>query len=216
MRVRNSNARKALRESQFKAIKSFDEVEQGDVGTTYFGEKVTIISKGPASSFSDVDGFEEFVDLDEYDPDDASFNDQIDAEWPECVLVEQDGEEVVYSYGSDGVQVLQNEARVRQISFDFIDDGVSERDLISRIQDAMDVAGITIVGGPAFGDTSWSKEEYGLSESAKKRSKRNLKEALLCGPTGSARVSLRNGTKFLNNSYSQFNRDEEEDEFDLL
>lgn len=161
MRIRK-HLRKSLKESEGQAIKTFEDVKAGDIGTTFTGDEVTIISKGPASSFSDVDGFEEFVDLDEYDPDDASFNDQIDAEWPECVLVEQDGEEVVYSYGSDGVQVLQNEARVRQISFDFIDDGVDVNDLISRVQDAMDVAGITIVGGPALGDTSWSKEEYGL------------------------------------------------------
>ena len=212
MRVRNSNARKALRESQFKAIKSFDEVEQGDVGTTYFGEKVTIISKGPAKLFKNYEGYDILEELANEEEDSINYL------FSECVLVEQNGKEVVYSYDGDGVQVYQDgsQIRVRQISFDFIDDGVDENDLISRIQDAMDVAGITIVGGPAFGDTSWSKEEYGLSESAKKRSKRNLKEALLCGPTGSARVSLRNGTKFLNNSYSQFNdAEDDEDEYFL-
>lgn len=144
--------------------KSFDEVQVGDIGKDYADNEVVILAKGPASNFSYADGFEEFVDLSDYDSQDVAFNDQIDAEWPECVLVQfvEDGSEVVYSYGSDGVVVPQD--RVRQISFDFIDNGVDEQDLISRIQDAMDVAGITIVGGPAFGDTSWSKAEYGLKE----------------------------------------------------
>lgn len=153
--------RRALRES-FSSEKPFSEVRVGDIGKDYDGNEVTILAKGPATKFNYADGFEEFVDLDEYDPDDISFNDQIDAEWPKCVLVRfaEDGAEVVYSYGSDGVTVPQD--RVRQISFDFIDNGVDEQDLISRIQDAMDVAGVTIVGGPDFGDTSWSKAEYGL------------------------------------------------------
>lgn len=144
--------------------KSFDEVQVGDIGRDYADNEVVILAKGPASNFSYADGFEEFVDLSDYDSQDTAFNDQIDAEWPECVLVQfvEDGSEVVYSYGSDGVVVPQD--RVRQISFDFIDNGVDEQNLISRIQDAMDVAGITIVGGPAFGDTFWSKEEYGLNE----------------------------------------------------
>ena len=145
--------------------KSFDEVEEGDIGKDYAGNEVIILAKGPASNFSDADGFEEFVDLSDYDPDDTDFNNQIDAEWPECVLVQfvEDGSEVVYSYGSDGVLVPQDN-RVRQISFDFVDNGVNEQDLISRIKDAVEVAGIEIVGGPQFGDTSWSKEEYGLNE----------------------------------------------------
>lgn len=145
--------------------KSFDEVEEGDIGKDYSGNEVIILAKGPASNFSNADGFEEFVDLSDFDPEDTDFNNQIDAEWPECVLVEfvEDGSEVVYSYGSDGVVVPQE--RVRQISFDFIDTGKeADSDLLLMVQDAMTRLGIEIVGGPAFGDTSWSKEEYGLKE----------------------------------------------------
>ena len=159
------STKKPLTESENASdVKSFDEVQVGDIGKDYADNEVVILAKGPASNFSYADGFEEFVDLSDYDSQDVAFNDQIDAEWPECVLVQfvEDGSEVVYSYGSDGVLVPQS--RVRQISFDFIDNGVDEQDLISRLQDAMDVAGITIVGGPAFGDTSWSKAEYGLNE----------------------------------------------------
>ena len=145
--------------------KSFDEVEEGDIGKDYSGNEVIILAKGPASNFSNADGFEEFVDLSDFDPEDTDFNNQIDAEWPECVLVEfvEDGSEVVYSYGSDGVVVPQE--RVRRISFDFIDTGKeADSDLLLMVQDAMTRLGIEIVGGPAFGDTSWSKEEYGLKE----------------------------------------------------
>ncbi len=146
--------------------KSFDEVEEGDIGKDYAGNEVIILAKGPASNFSDADGFEEFVDLSDYDPDDTDFNNQIDAEWPECVLVQfaDDGSEVVYSYGSDGVLVPQNN-RVRQISFDFVDTGKeADSDLLLMVQDAMTRIGLEIVGGPQFGDTSWSKKEYGLNE----------------------------------------------------
>lgn len=157
--ARSIRSRRSLRESA-SGDKTFDEVRVGDIGNDYDGNKVTILAKGPATDFSDADGFEEFVDLDEYDPDDALFNDQIDAEWPECVLVQfKDGSEVVYSYGSDGVVVPQD--RIRQISFDFVDTGKeADSDLLLRIENALDRLGLEIVGGPAFGDTSWSKSEY--------------------------------------------------------
>lgn len=157
------SVKKPLKESVSE--KPFDEVEEGDIGKDYSGNEVIILAKGPASKFSNADGFEEFVDLSDYDPEDTNFNNQIDAEWPECVLVEfvEDGSKVVYSYGSDGVVVPQK--RVRQISFDFIDTGKeADSDLLLMVQDAMTRLGIEIVGGPAFGDTSWSKEEYGLKE----------------------------------------------------
>ena len=157
------SVKKPLKESVSE--KPFDEVEEGDIGKDYSGNEVIILAKGPASKFSNADGFEEFVDLSDYDPEDTDFNNQIDAEWPECVLVEfvEDGSKVVYSYGSDGVVVPQK--RVRQISFDFIDIGKeADSDLLLMVQDAMTRRGMEIVGGPAFGDTSWSKEEYGLKE----------------------------------------------------
>lgn len=157
------SVKKPLKESVSE--KPFDEVEEGDIGKDYSGNEVIILAKGPASKFSNADGFEEFVDLSDYDPEDTDFNNQIDAEWPECVLVEfvEDRSKVVYSYGSDGVVVPQK--RVRQISFDFIDTGKeADSDLLLMVQDAMTKLGIEIVGGPAFGDTSWSKEEYGLKE----------------------------------------------------
>ena len=157
------SVKKPLKESVSE--KPFDEVEEGDIGKDYSGNEVIILAKGPASKFSNANGFEEFVDLSDYDPEDTDFNNQIDAEWPECVLVEfvEDGSKVVYSYGSDGVVVPQK--RVRQISFDFIDTGKeADSDLLLMVRDAMTKLGIEIVGDPAFGDTSWSKEEYGLKE----------------------------------------------------
>jgi hypothetical protein len=155
MRIRK-HLRKSLKESEGQSIKTFDKVKAGDTGTVFNGTEVTIISKGPAELFRGYEGYDILEEI-AYDE-----KKTVNSFFPECVLVEQNGREVVYSYGSDGVQVEQDEVRVRQISFDFIDDGVDENDLISRIQDAMDVAEITIVGGPAVGDTSWSKEEYGL------------------------------------------------------
>ena len=155
MRIRK-HLRKSLKESEGQSIKTFEDVKAGDIGTTFTGAEVTIISKGPADLFRGYEGYDVLEEL-TYGEEET-----VNDFFPECVLVEQNGKEVVYSYGSDGVQVEQSEVRVRQISFDFIDDGVDENDLISRIQDAMDVAGVTIVGGPAVGDTSWSKEEYGL------------------------------------------------------
>lgn len=155
MRIRK-HLRKSLKESEGQSIKTFDKVKDGDIGTVFNGTEVTIISKGPAERFRGFEGYDILEEI--------AYGERktVNSFFPECVLVEQNGKEVVYSYGSDGVQVEQGEVRVRQISFDFIDDGVDENDLISRIQDAMDVAGVTIVGGPAVGDTSWSKEEYGL------------------------------------------------------
>lgn len=157
MRIRK-NSRNSLKESQMRVVKSFDEVEAGDTGTTFTGDEVTIISKGPAKLFKNYEGYDILEELANGEEDSINYL------FSECVLVEQNGKEVVYSYGGDGVQVYQDgsQIRVRQISFDFIDDGVDVNDLISRVQDAMDVAGVTIVGGPALGDTSWSKEEYGL------------------------------------------------------
>lgn len=165
--ARSIRSRRSLRESA-SSDKTFDEVRVGDIGNDYDGNKVTILAKGPATDFSDADGFEEFVDLDDYEPDDTDFNDQIDADWPECVLVQfvDDESEVVYSYGSDGVVVPRGRSsqnKVRQISFDFVDTGKeADSDLLLRIENALDRLGFEVVGGPAFGDTSWSKEEYGL------------------------------------------------------
>lgn len=189
MRIRNNTkvySRKSLRESQIQATKSFDEVVEGDIGRDYDGNEVIILAKGPATNFSDADGFEEFVDLSDYDPEDIDFNDQIDAEWPECVLVQfKDGSEVVYTYGSDGVTVPRDD-RVHSFSFDFtiqpragLSVGEAEQRIINEIEL---IEGITVVGNPGLGDTSWTKEEYGLSESTKRRSKRssNLRTNRFC------------------------------------
>lgn len=145
--------------------KTFEEVNIGDIGHDYAGNKVRVIAKGKLEDLTQYDTTGACDDWLEEDPEYATTAD--------CVAVENYNETkecfvypgtFVYPYGEDGVLVSSEDLRVRQISFDFIDDGVDEEDLISRIQDAMDVAGITIVGGPAFGDTSWSKEEYGLNE----------------------------------------------------
>lgn len=141
--------------------KSFDEVNIGDIGHDYAGNKVRIIAKGKLEDLIQYDTTGACDDWLEEDPEYATTAD--------CVAVEDvdspgSAGTFVYPYGGDGVLVSSEDLRVRQISFDFIDDGVDEEDLISRIKDAMEVAGIEIVGGPAFGDTSWSKEEYGLNE----------------------------------------------------
>lgn len=146
-------SKKPLKES-----KEFVDVVEGDTGRDYNGESVVILDKGAASDFEWAQGYDVLEDLTPEDQD-------IDEAFPECVLVEQDGEQLLYSYGGDGVLVDDDSdaTRVRQISFDFIDNGsLSAEDIISRIQDAMETAGIEIVGGPSFGDTSWSKEEYGI------------------------------------------------------
>lgn len=148
-------SKKPLKES-----KEFVDVVEGDTGRDYNGEPVVILDKGAASDFEWAQGYDVLEDLTPEDQD-------IDEAFPECVLVEQDGEQLLYSYGGDGVLVDDDSdaTRVRQISFDFIDNGsLSAEDIISRIQDAMETAGIEIVGGPNFGDTSWSKEEYGIKD----------------------------------------------------
>lgn len=143
-----------------KESKEFVDVVEGDTGRDYNGESVVVLDKGAASDFEWAQGYDVLEDLTPEDQD-------IDEAFPECVLVEQDGEQILYSYGGDGVLVEDDSdsTRVRQISFDFIDNGnLSAEDIISRIQDAMSVAGIEIVGGPNFGDTSWTKEEYGIKD----------------------------------------------------
>lgn len=150
---------KKLKEAT-EAYKSFEDVVEGDTGHDYNGESVVILDKGTASDFEWAQGYDVLEDLTSEDQD-------VDEAFPECVLVELDGEQILYSYGGDGVVVDADSepTRVRQISFDFIDDGsFSAEDIISRIQDAMSTAGIEIVGGPSFGDTSWSKSEYGLEK----------------------------------------------------
>ena len=151
-------AKKPLKEAT-EDYKSFEDVVEGDSGHDYSGEPVVILDKGTASDFEWAQGYETLEEL--------ADGEDVDTAFPECVLVELDGEQILYSYGGDGVVVDANSdpTRVRQISFDFIDDGsFSAEDIISRIQDAMATAGIEIVGGPNFGDTSWSKDEYGLEK----------------------------------------------------
>lgn len=136
--------------------KSFDEVEEGDIALDWNGLEIKVLEKGTVEELCS--------DYPKYACDYPEGDEGCDAILAKEV---ETGDKAVYYYGAShgGAYVpVESEAMVRQISFDFIDNGVDEQDLISRIQDAMDVAGVEIVGGPAFGDTSWSKEEYGLKE----------------------------------------------------
>mgnify|MGYP003289310306 CR=1 FL=1 len=156
VKIKENRNMKKLKEAT-KVYKPFEDVVEGDIGYDYNGKSVVILDKGPASDFEWAQGYETLEEL--------SVGEDVDEGFPECVLVEMQGEQVLYAYGPHGVVVDTNSdaTRVRQISFDFIDNGsLSAEDIISRIQDAMDVAGIEIVGGPSLGDTSWSKEEYGI------------------------------------------------------
>lgn len=150
----DESAKKPLNEAVSE--KSFDEVEEGDIALDWNGLEIKVLEKGTVGELCS--------DYPKYACDYPEGDEDYDAILAKEV---ETGDKAVYYYGAEhgGAYVpVESKAMVRQISFDFIDNGVDEQYLISRIQDAMDVAGVEIVGGPAFGDTSWSKEEYGLKE----------------------------------------------------
>lgn len=149
-------AKKPLKES-----KEFVDVVEGDTGRDYSGESVVILDKGTASDFEWAQGYET---LEEMANDEGE---SVDEAFPECVLVEIDGEQILYSYGGDGVLVDDDSdpTRVRQISFDFVDDGRQDAEqILNQVKRVLQDMGIEVVGGPNFGDTSWSKSEYGLEK----------------------------------------------------
>ena len=145
-------SKKALKES-----KEFVDVLEGDTGRDYNGESVVILDKGPASKFEGVLGYETLEEMAEDE------GESVDEAFPECVLVEVDGEQILYSYGGDGVLVEDDFDLIRQISFDFIDnERYEDQQILNQVKRALQDMGIEIVGGPSFGDTSWTKEEYGI------------------------------------------------------
>lgn len=144
-----------------KESKEFVDVVEGDTGRDYSGESVVILDKGTASDFEWAQGYET---LEEMANDEGE---SVDEAFPECVLVEIDGEQILYSYGGDGVLVDDDSdpTRVRQISFDFVDDGRQDAEqILNQVKRVLQDMGIEVVGGPNFGDTSWTKEEYGIKD----------------------------------------------------
>lgn len=78
---------------------------------------------------------------------------------------------------------LLNSSRVRSFSFDFIADEYWENHLdelkdniLSALQNGVN-PGFTIVGNPDFGDTSWTKAEYGIKENKKVARRSRIKES---------------------------------------
>lgn len=149
------SVKKPLKESVSE--KPFDEVEEGDIAVDWDGFKIRVLEKGTVGELcSDYPKYACDYPEDEKDCDAILARDL------------ETSNKAVFYYGTDfgGAYVpVESKAIVRQISFDFIDTGKeADSDLLLMVQDAMTRLGIEIVGGPAFGDTSWSKEEYGLKE----------------------------------------------------
>ena len=154
------STKKPLAESENASDeKPFADVQVGDAAVDYAGNEGKVVAKGTAEemlAYDTTGAMEEALS--------AGYVDFAD----DAIAYKIGNSDNVYAivYGSDGAWVkAETEARVRQISFDFIDTGKeADSDLLLMVQDAMTRLGIEIVGGPAFGDTSWSKEEYGLKE----------------------------------------------------
>lgn len=152
------SVKKPLAESENTSdVKPFADVQVGDTVVDYAGNEGKVVAKGTAEEMLayDTTGAMEEALSDGY----VDFADDAIA-----YKIGNSGNVYTIVYGSDGAWVkAEAEARVRQISFDFIDTGKeADSDLLLMIQDAMTRLGIEVVDGPAFGDTSWSKEEYGL------------------------------------------------------
>ena len=152
------STKKPLAESENTSDeKPFADVQVGDTAVDYAGNEGKVVAKGTAEEMLayDTTGAME----------DALSSGYVDfADDAIAYKIGNSGNVYAIVYGSDGAWVkAETEARVRQISFDFIDTGKeADSDLLLMVQDAMTRLGIEVVGGPAFGDTSWSKEEYGL------------------------------------------------------
>lgn len=154
------SVKKPLKESDNTSDeKPFADVQVGDAAVDYARNEGKVVAKGTAEemlAYDTTGAIEEALS--------AGYVDFAD----DAIAYKIGNSDNVYTIvcGSDGAWVkAETEARVRQISFDFIDTGKeADSDLLLMVQDAMTKLGIEIVGGPAFGDTSWSKEEYGLKE----------------------------------------------------
>lgn len=152
------SVKKPLKESVLE--KPFDEVEEGDIAIDWDGFKIRVLEKGTVEELCSY--YPKYAC--NYPEDKKDYN---------AILARdlETGNKAVFYYGTDFGEAYvpaESKAMVRQISFDFIDTGKeADSDLLLMVQDAMTRLGIEIVGGPAFGDTSWSKEEYGLTESSR-------------------------------------------------
>lgn len=165
-------------------IVPFEQVQEGDEGFDYGGEPGVVEMKGTVQDIIDA-GYDRYGALQDGLSDGYLDPDQ------EAVAVDTDGEIIGYTYGGDGFYVEASKSnietsedvksRVYSFAFDFIitgDDLASDTEARDRIlRDIELVDGIEIVGNPNVDPTSWSKAEYGLSETATKRtSKRSLNE----------------------------------------
>ena len=105
--------------------------------------------------------------------------------------------------------------RVYSCAFDFVitgDDLASVEEARDRIMNEVElIEGIRVVGNPNCDPTSWSKEEYGLSEDVRKNhSKRNLREAFVVGPTMSAKANLQDSKKVVGPALLEDEDDEDD------
>lgn len=164
--MRIDKSKKNLRESEetsVSSVKPFADVQIGDRAVDYAGNVGEVLAKGTAEEMLayDTTGAMEEALSDGY-VDFAA--DAIAFE------IENDGSIYAIVYGSDGawVETGMDNSRVYSFAFDFVinESGLSPDEARDRIlRDIELVDGIQIVGNPNTDPTSWSREEYGLTES---------------------------------------------------
>lgn len=173
--MRINKSKKNLRESEetsTNSIKPFADVQIGDRAVDYAGNVGEVLAKGTAEemlAYDTTGAMEEalsegYVDF------------AMDAIAYE---IENDGGIYAIVYGSDGawVETGMDNSRVYSFAFDFVinESGLSPDEARDRIlRDIELVDGIQIVGNPNTDPTSWSREEYGLTESTKKLIKEDV------------------------------------------
>lgn len=173
--MRIDKSKKNLRESEeisVSNVKPFADVQIGDRAVDYAGNVGEVLAKGTAEEMLayDTTGAMEEALSDGY-VDFAA--DAIAFE------IENDGSIYAIVYGSDGawVETRMDNSRVYSFAFDFVinESGLSPDEAKDRIlRDIELVDGIQIVGNPNTDPTSWSREEYGLTESTKKLIKEDV------------------------------------------
>lgn len=164
--MRIDKIKKNLRESEeisVSNVKPFADVQIGDRAVDYAGNVGEVLAKGTAEEMLayDTTGAMEEALSDGY-VDFAA--DAIAFE------IENDGSVYAIVYGSDGawVETGVDNSKVYSFAFDFVinETGLSPDEARDRIlRDIELVDGISIVGNPNTDATSWSREEYGLTES---------------------------------------------------
>lgn len=164
--MRIDKSKKSLRESEeisVSNVKPFADVQIGDRAVDYAGNVGEVLAKGTAEEMLayDTTGAMEEALSDGY-VDFAA--DAIAFE------IENDGSIYAIVYGSDGawVETGVDNSKVYSFAFDFVinEPGLNPDEARDRIlRDIELVDGIQIVGNPNADPTSWSREEYGLTES---------------------------------------------------